>query len=99
MCEEIAAYSIGSLVWFRGMEYRVINEPYMLHGAEWQDARYIHSGKIVTIPTPAQTKRHVTASRAEYAESQEGFKRLHEDTVKALTIKPFSAEFMRGDTR
>ena len=76
MAENIKAYSIDAVVWFRGMEYKVITKPYMFHGAEWQDAKSLYSDRVVTIPTPAQIERNIASDRADYAESQAGFKRL-----------------------
>lgn len=41
-------YEIGEKVWFKGDEYAVISEPYLLYGGWFQDAT-AEDGKVVTI--------------------------------------------------
>ncbi len=69
-------YEIGSMVWFRGDEYKITTEPYVRYGHEWQDAE--GHGKVVALPTPEQTAANVAKQKAEYAEQQAGFRRLKE---------------------
>jgi hypothetical protein len=72
-------YGIGGIVYFRGKKYEVTTEPYERHGHMWQDAE--SGGRVITVPTPGEKTRNIQRARDEYASSQAGFKRLHENTT------------------
>jgi len=44
-------YKIGERLWFKGNEVEIVSGPYMLYGAEWQDAKRLDGGVIVTLRT------------------------------------------------
>lgn len=67
-------HEIGAMIWFKGHEYKIVTKPYALHGHIWQDAE--GHGKIITVPTPDQQAAYVAQQQTDYAEIQEGFRRL-----------------------
>jgi len=77
--KEIEMYEIGAEVWFKGDPITITSEPYTLYGGEWQDG-IGDSGKIVTVPTPAQEQKNVAAQQQAWQKQQAEFRRLRQHT-------------------